>query len=73
MEGLSVAASARDSCLSIIIYAESVMKRNKVWDSIRGVSRHIEAVSSDLKISSSALTQIACEKHNAGLDGLNVY
>ncbi len=49
------------------------MKRNKVWDSIRGVSRHIEAVPPDLKILSSALTQIACEKNDTGLDGLNGY
>lgn len=73
MEGLSVAASVRNSMSLDVVCAESAMKRNKVWGSIRGVSRHIEAVSSDLKVLSSALTQIACQKHNTGLYDLNNY
>ena len=74
MEGLTVAASARDSMSLDLYCAESVVKHNKVWGLLRSTTTwYIKAVSSDLKVLSSALTQIDCEKLNTGLNDLNGY
>ena len=67
IKGLSIIASASNSIYLDINCAENGMKRNEVWEPIRGVSRHIKAVPL------GPLTWIAFEKHNTGLDDLNPY
>ena len=45
IEGLYIAASAKNSISLDFNCADSVMRVNRFWDSIRGVSRHIDAIS----------------------------
>ena len=68
MEGLSTAASALAVVSTAIQLAECVKKLCEFWNSIKEAPEDIRAISMDLGILSSALTQIAYETQHVEPD-----
>lgn len=68
MEGLSVAASGIAVVSIAFQLAESVKKLCDYWNSIKEAPEDIEAISMDLELLSSILTQIAHEAQHVELD-----
>ncbi len=61
MEGLSTAASAIAVVSIGVQLAENVKRLCDFWNSIKEAPEDIQAISADLKLLSSILTEIACE------------
>jgi len=68
MDGLSTAASAIAVVSLGVQLAENVKKLYDFWDSIKEAPEDIRAISADLKLLSSGLTQIACEAQHVEPD-----
>lgn len=68
MEGLSTAASAIAVVSIVVQLAENVTKLCDFWNSIREAPEDIRAISTDLELLSSVLTQIAVETQHVEPD-----